>query len=81
MKQFKKMTPKNNKIILETIRETATRLSGLLPDHAKHPKGRNAYAHIPSVITSTLGSSYTELDDEYFDVVMMIIKHCEENPF
>jgi hypothetical protein len=53
----------------------------LLPDIAQHPNGRNAYAHIPKVISSTLGSSYKDLDDEYFEAIMMIIKHCEENPF
>lgn len=75
------MTPKNNKIILGAIREAASRMTGLLPDSPRHPKGRNAYAHIPEVISSTLGSAYKDLDDEYFEAVMIIIKHCEENPF
>jgi hypothetical protein len=75
------MTSENQKIILNAIRESASRLSGLLPDIAQHPNGRNAYAHIPKVISSTLGSSYKDLDDEYFEAIMMIIKHCEENPF
>jgi hypothetical protein len=75
------MNKQNQKIILKTIRETATQIADLLPETPKHPKGRNAYAHIPNVIASILGSSYKDLDDEYFDSVMMIIKHCEENPF
>jgi hypothetical protein len=53
----------------------------LLPANPRHPKGRNVYAHIPKVISSTLGSSYKDLDDEYFEAVMIIIKYCEENPF
>ena len=81
MRQFKKMTIQNQKIILEAIRESAANLSGMLPDSSRHPKGRNPYAHIPKVIATTLGSSYKELDDEYFEAVMLIIKHCEENPF
>jgi hypothetical protein len=75
------MNKQNQKIILEAIRSSASALDGLLPDSSRHPKGRNAYAHIPKVISSTLGSSYKELDDEYFEAVMLIIKHCEENPF
>jgi hypothetical protein len=75
------MNKQNQKIILESIREAASNLSGLLPDSSRHPKGRNPYAHIPKVIASTLGSSYKELDDEYFEAVMIIITHCEENPF
>ena len=81
MRQYKTMNLKNKKIILESIREAAHNLSGLLPDSYRHPKGRNPYAHIPKVISSTLGSSYKDLDDEYFEAVMLIIKHCEENPF
>lgn len=81
MRQFKKMNQQNQKIILDTIREAAHKLSGLLPDSPRHPKGRNAYAHIPKVISNILGSSYKELDDEHFEAVLLIIKHCEENPF
>jgi hypothetical protein len=75
------MTKKNQKLILEAIREAASNLTGMLPDSSRHPKGRNPYAHIPKVIATILGSSYKELDDEYFETVMVIIKHCEENPF
>jgi hypothetical protein len=81
MKQYKKMNKQNQKIILEAIREAAHSLTGLLPDHPRHPKGRNAYAHIPTVIRATLGSSYKDLDDEYFEAVMLTITHCKENPF
>jgi hypothetical protein len=75
------MNKQNQKIILESIREAAASLSGLLPDSHKHPHGRNPYAHIPTVIRATLGLSYKELGDEYFDAVMLTIKHCRENPF
>jgi hypothetical protein len=75
------MNKQNQKIILESIREAALDISGLLPEHPRHPKGRNPYAHIPKVIMSTLGSSYKELDDEYFAAVIEIIQYCKENPF
>jgi hypothetical protein len=75
------MNKQNQKIILEYIREAALSLSGSLPDSGKHPNGRNPYAHIPTVIRATLGSSYKELGDEYFDAVILTIKYCKENPF
>lgn len=76
------MNEKNNKLILERIRESAKRLEGRLPELSdKHPKGRNPYAHIPKVIKHLCGQSYTELPDEDFHAVMVIIEHCEKNPF
>ena len=80
-KKTKKMNQKNQKVILDAIREAADSLSGLLPDTTRHPKGRNPYAHIPKVIIATLGASYKVLDDEYFDAVMLTIRYCKENPF
>jgi hypothetical protein len=76
------MNEKNNKLILERIRESAKRLEGRLPDRPdRHPKGRNPYVHIPKVIKHLCGQSYTELPDEDFNAVMVIIEHCEKNPF
>jgi len=75
------MNKQNQKRILNAIHDAASSLSGSLPDHHKHPKGRNPYAHVPTVIRATLGSSYKELSDEYFDAVILIIKYCKDNPF
>jgi hypothetical protein len=75
------MTPQNQKMIREAILSAAENLKGKLPDHPRHPDGRNPYAHIPKVIKSITGSSYKDLPDEYFDIVMEIIDKCERNPF
>ena len=75
------MNDANKRIIREYILEAASVLSGSLPEHWKHPKGRNPYAHIPKVIKSIMGSSYKDLDDSSFDAVMEIISYCKDNPF
>jgi len=76
------MTPKNQEIIRQKILEAAESLVGRLPDHPRHPKGRNPYAHIPKVIKDAAGGvSYKDLPDEAFDYIMELIQYCEDNPF
>lgn len=75
------MNPQNQKLIREAILSAAENLKGKLPDHPRHPDGRNPYAHIPKVIKDVTGYSYKDLPDELCNDVMDIIKHCEENPF
>ena len=68
-------------MIRDAILSAAKNLEGKLPDSSRHPKGRNPYAHIPKVIMSITGSSYKDLTDDYFDIVMEIIDLCERKPF
>ena len=76
------MSPDNQGKIRERILEAAKALKGKLPDHPKHPQGRNAYAHIPKVIKDAAGGvSYKDLPDEAFDYIMELIQYCEDNPF
>jgi hypothetical protein len=76
------MNPENQKIIRQRILEVAENLVGKLPEHPRHPKGRNPYAHIPKVIKdATGGISYKDLPDEMFNDVMQLIQYCEDNPF
>jgi len=76
------VSPENQKIIRERIMAAAKNLEGKLPDHPRHPRGRNPYAHIPKVIKDSAGgTSYKELPDEAFGLVMQLIQYCEENPF
>ena len=75
------MSPQNQKMIRDAILLAAKNLEGKLPDSSRHPKGRNPYAHIPKVIMSITGSSYKDLTDDYFDIVMEIIDLCERKPF
>ena len=75
------MNNNNKQIILKRIREAGKLLEGKLPKSHKHPKGRNPYAHIPQVIKSLCGESYTDLPDDALSIVLEIIEHCENNPF
>ena len=75
------MNVENKRLILERIREVGKNLEGKLPPSRKHPQGRNPYAHIPQVIKSLCGESYTELPDSALEIVLEIIEHCENNPF
>ena len=61
--------------------ETAEKIKLKLPQSQKHPNGRNAHAHIASVIKAVYGKSYKNLSDKEFKNVMLIIKYCEDNPF
>jgi len=75
------MNLENRRKVATRIREAADALSGKLPRSARHPKGRNPYAHIPSVIKSIVGESYTTAPDKLFDDILQIIDYCEQNPF
>ena len=75
------MSPQNQKTIRDAILVAADNLKGRLPESPRHPSGRNPYAHIPKVIMSITGSSYKDLTDDYFDIVMEIIDLCERKPF
>jgi hypothetical protein len=76
------MNDKNCRLIRERILKAAEVLKGKLPEHPKHPQGRNPYAHIPKVIKDAAGGiSYKDLPDEAFEYVLELIQYCEENPF
>ena len=77
-----RMSPKKQEIIRRRILKAAESLKGRLPEHPRHPKGRNPYAHVPKVIKSASGgTSYKDLPDEAFGCVMLLIQYCEDNPF
>jgi len=76
------VSPDNQKKIRERILEAAKVLKDKLPDHPRHPQGRNPYAHIPKVIKDAAGGiSYKDLPDEALSYVMELIQYCEDNPF
>jgi len=75
------VTEKVRKIIKEEIDKAAQEIGDSLPQHWKHPQGRNPYAHIPKVIKSVYGKSYIYLDDSELNNILEIIKYCKENPF
>ena len=68
-------------MVADRIKVAADSLRGKLPRSPRHPTGRNPYAHIPTVIKSILGESYTTAPDELLDDILEIITYCESNPF
>lgn len=75
------MNEENRKFIKEEIDKAAQEIGNGLPQHPKHPKGRNPYAHIPKVIKSVYGKSYIYIPDDELNNVLEIIKFCKENYF
>ena len=75
------MEEKGRKRVRKAINKAAEKLKGRLPPSDKHPKGRNPYAHIPKVIKSVFGVSYTELPDSEIGQVLEVISYCERYPF
>jgi hypothetical protein len=75
------MNEANKSAVKEAIDKAAEELQPTLPPSRRHPKGRNAYAHIAQVLKGLIGCSYTEAEDEDIDSILEIIKYIKENPF
>ena len=58
------MNFENKKIAWKAIQKRGDELIYLLPELPNHPKGRNPYAHICSLIKKKFGHSYKDLNDE-----------------
>ena len=72
---------KENRIKLWTvIQKAGDFLSGQLPNHPNHPKGRNPYAHIALCVKEHFNSSYKDIPDEKYNDVLEYIKFLKQNP-
>ena len=72
---------KENKIKLWTIIQKAGDfLSGQLPNHPNHPKGRNPYAHVALCVKEHFNSSYKDIPDEKYNDVIRYIEFLKRNP-
>ena len=58
------MNEENRKIIWKLIQKQGEALRGKLSNHPHHPKGRNSYAHICSLINSEFRCSYKDISNE-----------------
>ena len=58
------MNEDNRKIIWKLIQKQGDALRGKLGNHPYHPKGRNPYAHICSLINSKFRCSYKYISNE-----------------
>ena len=72
---------KENEIKLwKIIQEAGDFLKGQLPEHPKHPKGRNPYAHVAICIKNKFSQSYKDIPDEKYNEVIEYIDFLKENP-
>ena len=72
---------KQNKIKLwKIIQQAGDFLSGQLPDHPNHPKGRNPYAHVALCIKEKFNASYKDIPDTKYDEVLEFIDYLKQNP-
>jgi hypothetical protein len=62
------------------IQEAGDYLSGQLPGHPNHPKGRNPYAHVAICVKEKFGNSYKDIPDEQFSEVLKYIDFLRDNP-
>ena len=75
------MNAANKQRVRQAIADGAGILQENLPPSHRHPKGRNAHAHIAQVIQSMIGCSYTMAKDEDTEGILAIVEYIIENPF
>ena len=68
------MNEKNKKYLWNLILSTGDYLSGKLPEHPNHPKGRNPYAHVSLKVKNHFGKSYKDIPDKEFRNVKNYLK-------
>ena len=74
------MNKENSSKLWKTIQEAGDFLSGQLPDHPNHPKGRNAYAHVALCVKEKFKVSYKDIPDEKLSEVLSYIEFLKKNP-
>ena len=74
------MNKENASKLWKIIQEAGDFLSGQLPHHPNHPKGRNPYAHVALCVKEKFNSSYKNIPDEKFEDVLKYIEFLKRNP-
>ena len=74
------MNNKNKKKLWKTIQQAGDFLSGQLPDHPNHPRGRNSYAHVALCVKEKFCSSYKDIPDKKLNDVLKFIDFLKKNP-
>ena len=72
------MNEKNKKKIWGIIQYRGDYLKEKLEPHPNHPKGRNPYAHVCSLITSKYGCSYKDISDKKIGELIEFISKIED---
>ena len=74
------MNEDNRRKLWKIIQEAGDYLQGQLPEHPNHPKGRNPYAHVALCVREKFNSSYKDIPDEKYKVVIEYIEFLKQNP-
>jgi hypothetical protein len=74
------MNKENASKLWKIIQEAGDFLSGQLPEHPNHPKGRNPYAHVALCVKEKFGTTYKNIPNEKFNEVLEYIEFLKKNP-
>ena len=74
------MNKLNASKLWKLIQLTGDELSGKLPDHPNHPKGRNPYAHVALEVKTHFKMTYKDIPDQKFDEVVKYLEFLKLNP-
>jgi len=74
------MNKENTSKLWKIIQEAGDFLSGQLPEHPNHPKGRNPYAHVALCVKEKFGTTYKNIPNEKFNEVLEYIEFLKKNP-
>ncbi len=71
------MNQENSKLVWKVIQKQGDYLKDKLEPHPFHPKGRNPYAHICTLIKANFQKSYKDVSDEKFNELIVFIKNIK----
>jgi len=74
------LNKENASKLWKLIQLTGDELLGKLPDHPKHPKGRNPYAHVALEVKTHFKMTYKDIPDNKFDEVVKYLEFLKQNP-
>ncbi len=72
------MKDNNRKMIWALIQKKGDELKFKLKPLPNHPKGRNPYAHICSIINEKFGCSYKDVKDDQIDFLKNFIMDIDD---
>ena len=74
------MNNENKTKLWKVIQEAGDFLSGQLPEHPNHPKGRNSHAHVALCVKEKFNISYKDIPDDKYEEVLKYIEFLKKNP-
>ena len=72
------MNQENKKSVWKFIQNHGDYLKDKLESHPNHPRGRNPYAHICSLINQNFKCSYKDVSDNHVEVLKRFIAKIDK---